>query len=68
MMQVPLALLKNNKPPYGDLVEAYKYSHGLYKAPEGILELETLTNTTGHGYKLKKLHCNTSMRQYFFSL
>jgi hypothetical protein len=33
------------------------------------LQFETRTNTRGHGYKLKKkLRCNTSMRQHFFSL
>jgi hypothetical protein len=52
----------------GDLIEAYKYTHGLYKVPEGLLKFETRTNTRGHGYKLKKLRCNTSMRQHFFSL
>ena len=29
----------------GDLIEAYKYTHGLYKVPEGLLEFETRTNT-----------------------
>jgi hypothetical protein len=52
----------------GGLIEAYKYTHGLYKVPEGLLELETRTNTRGHGYKLEKLHCNFSMRQNFFLL
>jgi hypothetical protein len=52
----------------GDLIEAYKYTHGLYKVPEGLLDFETRTNTRGHGYKLKQLRCNASMRQHFFSL
>jgi hypothetical protein len=39
----------------GDLIEVYKYTHGLYKVPEGLLEFETRTNTRGHAYKLK--HC-----------
>ena len=52
----------------GDLIEVYKYTHGLYKVPEGLLEFETRTNSRGPGYKLKKLRCNTSMRQDFFSL
>jgi hypothetical protein len=38
----------------GDLIEAYKHTHGFYKVPEGLLEFETRTNTRGHGYKLKK--------------
>jgi hypothetical protein len=29
----------------GELIEAYKYTHGLYKVPEGFLEFETRTNT-----------------------
>jgi hypothetical protein len=52
----------------GDLIEVYKYTHSLYKVPEGLQEFETRTNTRGHGNKLKKLRCNTSMRQHFFSL
>jgi hypothetical protein len=42
----------------GDLIEVYKYTHGLYKAPEGLLEFDTRTNTRGHSNKLKKLRCN----------
>jgi hypothetical protein len=37
----------------GDLIEAYKYTHGLYKVPGGLLEFETRTNTRSHCYKLK---------------
>jgi hypothetical protein len=39
-----------------------------FLVPGGLLEFETRTNTRGHGYKLKKLRCNLSTRQYFFSL
>ena len=52
----------------GDLIGVYKYTHGLYKVPEGLLEFETRNNTRGHGYKLKKLRCSSSTRQHFFSL
>jgi hypothetical protein len=31
----------------GDLIEIYKYTHGLYKVSEGLLEFETRTNTRG---------------------
>jgi hypothetical protein len=31
----------------GDLIEAYKYTHGLYKVPEGLPDFETRTNTRG---------------------
>jgi hypothetical protein len=51
-----------------ELIEAYKYTHGLYKVTERLLEFETRTNTRGHGYKLKKLRCNFSTRQHVFSL
>jgi hypothetical protein len=33
----------------GDLIETYKYTHGLYKVPEGFLEFDTRTNTRGNG-------------------
>jgi hypothetical protein len=52
----------------GDLIEAYKYAHRLYKVPGGLLEFETRTKDRGHGYRLKKLRCYTTMRQHFFSL
>jgi hypothetical protein len=52
----------------GDLIEVYKYTRGLYKVSKELLEIETRTNTRGHGYKLKKLRCNFSTRQHFFSL
>jgi hypothetical protein len=52
----------------GDLIEIYKYTHGLYKVTEGLQELLAITNIRGHAYKLKKLRFNTSTRQHFFSL
>jgi hypothetical protein len=39
----------------GDLIEVYKYTHGIYKIPNKLLELETRNNTRGHAYKLKKI-------------
>jgi hypothetical protein len=51
----------------GDLIEVYKYTHGIYKIPNKLLELETRNNTRGHAYKLKKLRCNTTLRQHFFT-
>jgi hypothetical protein len=52
----------------GDLIEVYKYTNGLYKVSDVLLEFEKRTNTRGHGYKLTKLCCNLSTRQHFFSL
>jgi hypothetical protein len=37
----------------GDLIEVYKYTHGLYKVPKGLLEFEARTNTRSHSYKIK---------------
>jgi hypothetical protein len=37
----------------GELIEAYKYTNGLYKVIEGLLEFETRTNTRALGDKLK---------------
>jgi hypothetical protein len=36
--------------------------------PEKLREFETRTYTKGHANKLKKLRCNFSTRQHFFSL
>ncbi|KAK6171921.1 hypothetical protein SNE40_018342 [Patella caerulea] len=50
----------------GDVIEAYKYTHGLYKTDQ-ILELDTDKTRRGHSYKLKKRHCKTATRRNFFS-
>jgi hypothetical protein len=51
----------------GDLIEVYKYTHGLYTLKDRILKREERTNTRGHNYKLVKPRCNTTLRQTFFS-
>jgi hypothetical protein len=50
----------------GDLIEMYKFTHGLYdcKMP---FDFSTDSRTRGHMYKLKKQRCDTSLRQNFFS-
>ena len=67
-----LAIMKRPSFSYrrlrGDLIKVYKFTHGFYKIKEGLLEYETRTNTRSHGYKLKKLRCDSSLRQHFFSL
>jgi len=59
----------------GDLIEAYKYLHGLNKVencphpPQAQEEnREDMIQTRGHDLKLKKLSCNTNVRKGFFSL
>ena len=51
----------------GDVIEAYKYLHGLYNVCESPLVLDDrLVQTRGHSLKLKKISCKTSLRQKFF--
>ena len=50
----------------GDVIEVYKYTHGLYNADQ-ILELDNDDTRRGHNYKLKKRHCKTATRSNFFS-
>ena len=53
----------------GDLIEAYKYTHGLYTTAHKPLERDSNTHgTRGHNFKLKKLRCKKNMRQHYFSL
>ena len=51
----------------GDLIEIYKYTHGLYKCASPFY-LNQDGPTRGHSYKLKKTFCNTSLRQNFFTM
>ena len=51
----------------GDLIEVFKYTHNIYKLSDSLLELESRSNTSCHGYKLKKQRCNTTHRQYVFT-
>jgi hypothetical protein len=50
IMKLPSLLYRRLR---GDFIEVYKYIHGLFKVPEGLLEFETRTITRGHSYKLK---------------
>ena len=50
----------------GDMIEVYKYTHGLYKVSALPVEVEEKT-TRGH-YTLKKKRCSTTRRQKFFSM
>ena len=51
----------------GDMIEVYKYTHGIYKVADPLLVLDTEKCTRGHSYKLEKQRCNTTARQTFFT-
>ena len=38
----------------GDMIEAYKFTHSIYKTEQEPLQRDTNTTTRGHSYKLKK--------------
>ena len=50
----------------GDMIEVFKYTHGVYKVADPPVEVEC-TSTRGHSFKLAKKRCQTSLRQKFFS-
>ena len=50
----------------GDMIEAYKFTHSIYKTEQEPLQRETNTTTRGHSYKLKKERCDTRTRANFF--
>ena len=53
----------------GDLIEMYKYTHGLYDVPtDSLLPPDENARTRGHQYKLKKQTFKYSFRRNFFSL
>ena len=52
----------------GDMINVYKYLHGLYWVDaEKLLPLSKDTRTRGHQYKLKSINCNTRFRLHFFT-
>ena len=51
----------------GDMIQVYKYLHGLNIAPEGMFTLVRGSITRGHSLKLEKKRCNTRLRSHFFS-
>ena len=52
----------------GDLIEAYKFTHGLYNVNCSMLEIDQSSRTRGHPYKLVKKSCNSNLRLNFFSM
>jgi len=50
-----------------DMIEIYKFIHGIYKSGHNLLPLAPSSALRGHIYKLKKRHCYSQMRSNFFS-
>ena len=53
----------------GDLIETYKYKHGIYNVnSEKLLPPSKFDRTRGHAHKLEKLSCHLDLRKKFYSL
>jgi hypothetical protein len=69
--QERLAVLKLPSLEYrrarGDLIDTYKYIHGIYDTDRPDLQLHQGRNTRGHSLKLSKHGCQTNTRANFFS-
>ncbi|XP_076452198.1 uncharacterized protein LOC143287843 [Babylonia areolata] len=50
-----------------DMIEVYKFSHGLYKVESPLVLENSNRQTRGHNLRLKKRPCNGQMRQHYFS-
>ena len=48
----------------GDMIEAYKFTHSIYKTEQEPLQRESNTMTRGHSHKLKKERCKTRGQDY----
>ena len=48
----------------GDMIEAYKYTHGVYNSDQ--ISLDDDNTRRVHEYKLKERFCKTATRQNFF--
>lgn len=51
----------------GDMIDMFKYMHGLYDVDRPTFELATSSNTRGHSLRLAKGHCRLNLRSSFFS-
>ena len=51
----------------GDMIETYKYLHGINKVSTHFLPLSEDRRTRGHSLKLKKVRNNTNRRRMFYS-
>ena len=52
---------------HGNMIEVYKFIHGIYKSGQSLLPMASSTALRGHMFKLKKRHCHTQLRSSFFS-
>ena len=50
----------------GDMIEAYKFTHSIYKTEQEPLQRQTNISTRGHSHKLNKERCNARTRANFF--
>ena len=50
----------------GDMIETYKYFHGIYKVDRMPLELDNSMVTRGHSLKLKKEHVIARQQRSYF--
>ena len=66
-----LALLKlpslEHRRLRGDMIDTYKYLHGIYHTDKPKLELFTARDTRGNIFKLAKPFCRINTRKNFFS-
>ena len=52
----------------GDMIEVYKYTHGLYNIDPCPFQLDKRDNTRGHAVKLQKRRCFKNSRMNFFTM
>lgn len=52
---------------YFDLIEVYKYLHGLVKTPSDLLFSHPTRELRGHSMKLHKEYSRTDVRKFFFA-
>ena len=55
-----------NRRARGDMIETYKYLHGIYKVDRMPQELDNNTVTRGHSLKLKKERMTARQRRHYF--
>ena len=51
----------------GDMIEVYKFIHGIYTTGHNLLPRAPKSALRGHEYKLMKRHCHSQLRANFFS-
>ena len=51
----------------GDMIELYKYMHGVYRTGSNLLKFAKENKTRGHSFKLPTQVCVTRVRHDFFS-